>query len=931
MEKLYVIRFNNRDESKPIPEDQVKELIKKGKVKADDQISIYPNKFSINANSYPEFETYFDDSEKTTIIDKSKLAAKSHEDRTRIFDTNKLIVKDTETKAVVITETPDVDENIKLEKTGSIVLPAGVRPAEGKKSKGVAKKSSFGLLAAIVVFLFMYFEDEEEQEAMLQKQKVVMVPVRPKLPVASTQSVNPQKSEKIFRQGLKYYFEDTVIGYRRSAEIFHKALSYDPQNVTSLSMLASSYLNLIESSNQDEKTFSVISKLIDLSNVKDATTVETLIAEVEFLAASRRFDAAIQRLIEYSKVAGKIDASLYYYIGWLYYLKHENSNSLKYLNLIPASALPMTKLYYLRGLIHEASLENDEAISEYKRALKLSPNHSKSMHGLLRIAEKKGHLKDQVNIIKFLTEKISLQSPKEYVETLVFRSKIALLHKNLNEAILSLSKALQLEPKNEEIKQEYYSLLSQLSQNKKYSDLAKMYTMILEGEKYAQDNNVHEATAVFIHAKDLFPKSEIPAEKMGDLFYKTGEYNKATSNYRLALKIKPDADHIAIKLIDSTIKNHDWEDAQKNMAKYRARPKLKSAIDRLAGDLAYQQGQRSLATQFYLKAMGRDSVDTEVYTSYANILRENEQFKDAQFFYSIAQKFDPLNLNAILGTAKCLLKTDGVQAAVSRVQDELVRLPKARADLLAAIAEIELMANDYEKAIMFADQAIEVDSNYPESFRIKGQAYLFEMYIKKENKEKALDAFLSYSDKKPSDPYGYLQRFEIFLKDLRFNEAAEELNKVFEISPRYPELHYKRAILYSKMGKVKDALMELDEELTLNSRMVKALDERGNLLLKQNSLDEAMKSFVKSMELDPRNPTSKMGAGQVNYLKRQFSAAIALYQAALGLDKGNPEIHKKLGQAYRDSGEQEKAAIHFRNYLDLDPNAPDHQDYEKYR
>lgn len=929
MSKLYVIRLNNHEESGPLAEDQVRALIKSGKLKANDNISIYPNKFSIQVKAYPEFELLFDDSEKTVLTETNKAAPQQSEEKTRFLDTNKLAIQEKEA-ALKQVEAPDVDQFIKDEKTGSFEVPFGIKPAEAPKKKKAVKKSSFGLLAAIVVFLFIYF-DEEDQQALEQKNKIVMAPVRPKLPTVSNTKIDPATSEKLFREGLKFYFEDTVVGYRRASEIFHKSLSYDPQNVSALSMLASSYLNLIESSNQDEKTFSVISKLIDLSKVKDATTVETLIAEVEFLASSRRFDAAIQRLVEYSKVTGKMDPSLYFYIGWLYHLKGENANSLKYLNMIPSSALPMAKLFYLRGLIHEESQEWDDAVSEYKRARKLSRNHTKSLQGLLRVAEKKGQLKNQEKIINFLSEKFSLQSPREYIETLTLRSKFALLHKNIPEAVDSLYFALKFDPKNEDIRMDYYSLLSQMVQDKKYARMAKMYAMLLEADKLAKESMIHEATAILIQAKDQFPKSEVPAQKMGDLFYRMGEFDKASSNYKLALKLNPDANYVAIKLIESSIKNHDWEEAQKNLARYRSKPKLKSAIDRLAGDLAFQQGQYAQATQFYLKAMARDSIDTEVYNSYANILRESDQCKDAQFFYSIAQKYDPLSVDAILGSAKCLLKTDGLKAAVSRIQDELVRLPKARADLIAAIAEIHLISNEYDKAILFAEQAVEVDSNYPESYRILGLSYLAQLHIKKENKKKLLDAFLSYSEKKPSDPYGYMQRFEIFLKDLSFNQAAEELNKVFEISPRYPELHLKRAMMYSKMGKIKEALAELDEELKMNPKMVKALDQRGYLLLQQNELDEAMKSFVKSMEIDPRNPASKLGAGQVNFLKRQFSAAIALYQAALGLDKGNPEIHKKLGQAYRESGEMDKATYYFRNYLDLDPNAPDHQDYEKYR
>jgi Flp pilus assembly protein TadD len=66
----------------------------------------------------------------------------------------------------------------------------------------------------------------------------------------------------------------------------------------------------------------------------------------------------------------------------------------------------------------------------------------------------------------------------------------------------------------------------------------------------------------------------------------------------------------------------------------------------------------------------------------------------------------------------------------------------------------------------------------------------------------------------------------------------------------------------------------------------------------------------------------------VNYLRRQYGPAIALYQAALALDKGNPEVHKKLGLAYRDSGDQSSANRHFQLYIDLAPDASDRAEIE---
>ncbi|MBS1959259.1 MAG: tetratricopeptide repeat protein [Bdellovibrionales bacterium] len=930
MANQYVVRDQNGSASSPLTLDQVESKIRNGEIKPDDMVSIYPNEFALAAKEYSEFESFFIvDDEKTILFDHNKKVPSAHEEKTNI-GIEEAPVPDADSTSSSVPATDDFDPELRQQSTMVFERPEALirdKAAHRQIKKSKLPKRSFLIL--ILLALVMYdtmFDDDENSSP-----EIVMVPVRPQLPAGGVGKVDPQKSAQIYTAGLKPYIEDTVSGYRRAADIFQLALRYDPQNVKALAMLASSYLNLIDSSNKDENTFSVINKLIELSKLKELDLVETLLAQVEFLAASHRYDAAVQRLIEYSKVSGKFDPILYYYLAWLYVQKGEFANAAKYLNLIPASALPMPKLYYLRGYLHEENKEYDEAIADYKRALNLNTQHAKSILGIVRVNEKKGELKQVLRYVEFLTSNPGLQSPSEYVSALIYRSKLALLYQKQDEAILSLERAIRIDPKNENLRLEFYSLLSQQTKNSKYKDLAQMYANVLEGERFFRAGKYHEATAVYLQAADAFPRSEIPLEKLGDLFYQTGEYLKAEMNYKKALEINPRSAETAIKLIDAQIRNHDWDDAQQYLARYRTHPQLKSSIDRLAGDLAFHQGNFQSAITFYRKSMARDTIDTEVYASYASALRELDQCKDAQFFYSLAQRLDPFNYSAIIGSAKCFLKTDNVDVAVSRIQEELGRLPKARADLIVGIAEIYYLAHEDERALHFLAQAKELDPDYPETYKIEGLIYLRGMITKKELKRKAIDAFKSYSDRKLSDPMGYIQRFEIFLKDSNFEQAAEELNRVFEVSPRYPELHYRRAQLYIKMGRSKDALNELSEELKLNPRFVKSWVEQGNIYMRANNLDLATQSFVKAMELDPMDASAKLGAANVNYMRRQFSSAIALYQSALALDRGNPEIYKRLGYAYRDSGDQAKAAKAFRGYLDLAPDAPDRADFEKYK
>ena len=80
-------------------------------------------------------------------------------------------------------------------------------------------------------------------------------------------------------------------------------------------MLASSYLNLIDSSNKDEKYFSVISTLIDMTRAKGIDLPETLIADVEFFLTINKAEAAENAIVRYTRSHQTFPPEIYYYLA----------------------------------------------------------------------------------------------------------------------------------------------------------------------------------------------------------------------------------------------------------------------------------------------------------------------------------------------------------------------------------------------------------------------------------------------------------------------------------------------------------------------------------------------------------------------------------------------------------------------------------------
>jgi tetratricopeptide (TPR) repeat protein len=63
---------------------------------------------------------------------------------------------------------------------------------------------------------------------------------------------------------------------------------------------------------------------------------------------------------------------------------------------------------------------------------------------------------------------------------------------------------------------------------------------------------------------------------------------------------------------------------------------------------------------------------------------------------------------------------------------------------------------------------------------------------------------------------------------------------------------------------------------------------------------------------------------------KNYAGAIALFQAAIQLDSGNPLLYKRMGECYRDMGDLIQARSSFQKYLQMEPDAADKAEIERY-
>jgi tetratricopeptide (TPR) repeat protein len=132
------------------------------------------------------------------------------------------------------------------------------------------------------------------------------------------------------------------------------------------------------------------------------------------------------------------------------------------------------------------------------------------------------------------------------------------------------------------------------------------------------------------------------------------------------------------------------------------------------------------------------------------------------------------------------------------------------------------------------------------------------------------------------------------------------------------------------MGNHKLAIEEYQLELKNNPDNIESMLELGKEYLQAGSYPEALTLFNKAMQVAPYLGEPKHLSGYANYLLKNYMGAIALYNAAISKDPGNPLIYKRLGLAQRDVGDYQAAAQSFGKYIQMEPDAPDRAEFQRY-
>jgi tetratricopeptide (TPR) repeat protein len=134
--------------------------------------------------------------------------------------------------------------------------------------------------------------------------------------------------------------------------------------------------------------------------------------------------------------------------------------------------------------------------------------------------------------------------------------------------------------------------------------------------------------------------------------------------------------------------------------------------------------------------------------------------------------------------------------------------------------------------------------------------------------------------------------YDLYMRASTLDETPETFDEA--------ESLYKRAI-------------ELDPNLAI------AYTNLGNIRFRRGDEAGAEQLYRKALEIDDRQPEAHYNLGYVMLERGYASRAVSYFEAALKTDARFADAHFNLAMAYEALGEKQRARVHWKKYLELEP------------
>lgn len=722
-------------------------------------------------------------------------------------------------------------------------------------------------------------------------------------------------SGTLTERGAKSMEQETPSGYIRAIRNYlYPAIGRNRRNYDARALLASSYMRISESIPRDSRLFDVLNKLL-FPPPPNGWTPEYVVARAEFYQLLNRYDLAQETVDAYLKV--RPTTELLYQKAKISLERGDLDNAIASVSkAVPIENIKQSNPRHL--LLYAQLLDRKGQKTAAKQILnrleKDSPGYGPGIMAQTEMLHRDGNNKRAKVLLKYLLARPHLFDRIQLAELWALTAKVFESTGNYPRALLFANWAY----KNHYDKETMLDLVYRIKA--KIPATQKAYNEILNGRVKEKSKQTDLAIMSYLKALDYDRKDPTANLALARVYEERGEINEAIDRYRKALDT-PTRPHEAMEnLARIYTARYELDEAEVMVKLLADLRKYKDQVYSLQGMIKLKRREPNIADLKFSAALAAKARIPNLYNALGDFETDRKNQKLAEFYYSMALRYDPLDPRATLGVALTRFHLDSPSRAIAFLKDKLKAQPNSAA-IMTNLAVIHLESGDQDSGKNYLQNAIRSNAKYAEAFRLLGDLTRKEgnrqqdNYAARRNSYRyALASYEMYSKLAPSDPEGYRATGDLYFEILDLGAAAKNYHKVKELTPKYPDIRLRLAQISRNGGDAKTALELINEEIKISPNSDAAWVEKGNILMAKRDLLGASAAYTQAAQINEKNADALFGLGVVHHMQGGFDNALSLFARVIKLNALKSEVFWQMGLIYQKQNNRQKAIQSFSDY-----------------
>jgi tetratricopeptide (TPR) repeat protein len=266
--------------------------------------------------------------------------------------------------------------------------------------------------------------------------------------------------------------------------------------------------------------------------------------------------------------------------------------------------------------------------------------------------------------------------------------------------------------------------------------------------------------------------------------------------------------------------------------------------------------------------------------------------------------------------AQCGALGDG-EDALEQLAQRNAKVPGA----LLAIANVQLVVEQFGDAIATVDRVLERQPAEPGALKIKANA----LYLSARDDE-AKDALIRAIKAAPNDPEAPYMLGRIYYQEQLYQHAIPQFERALSLNARSYKAYDNLGLCYRALGESDKAAGYFLRAIEIAGKEKAAYgwahSNLAELMIEQGEFDKAYALAFEAAELDPQGARHFFLAGRALLSMGRAENSLRWLERAAELDPADPASHYQLARALRQAGREADAEAAFERFRQIRENTP---------